>query len=99
MSSNTVRVVATLIAQEGKAEQLGDLLRGLIAPTRQESGCRRYELWQNEANASEFRFVEEWESPEALAAHFETAHIKSALSRLRGLMAGELDLRKYLLVA
>lgn len=99
MTSNTVRVIATLVAQEGKAEDLSSLLRKLIAPTRAEPGCRHYELWQNESNPNEFCFVEEWASPEALDAHFETPHIKNALSRLPELLAGDLDLRKYRLVA
>lgn len=98
MPSNTVRVIATLIAQEGKADELASLLRDLISPTHAEPGCRRYELWQNEADSNEFRFVEEWESPAALDAHFETPHIKSALSQFPELMAGDLDLRKYQLV-
>jgi quinol monooxygenase YgiN len=99
MPSAGVRVVATLIAQDGKAEGLASLLRGLIQPTHAEPGCRRYELWQNEADPNEFRFVEEWESPEALEAHFRTPHIKDALGKLPDLVIGELDLRKYRVVA
>lgn len=95
MSSNKVRLVVTQIAQEGKAEQLGDLLRGLIAPTRQESGCLRYELWQNEDNEHEFRFIEEWESSEALDAHLQKPYIKNAQSQLPGLLAAKPDFRKY----
>lgn len=99
MPSSTVRVIATVIARDGKANQLASVLRSLIKPTHEELGCKRYELWQNEANPNEFRFVEEWESPEALDAHFGTPHIKDALSKLPDLIAGELDLRKYRLVA
>jgi quinol monooxygenase YgiN len=98
MSSSTVRVIATFTAQEGKADQLASLLHGLIKPTHEERGCKRYELWQNEANLNEFSFVEEWESPEALEAHFATPHLRDALSKFPDLIAGELDLRKYRLV-
>lgn len=98
MPSSTVRVIATVIARDGKADQLASLLRSLIKPTREERGCKRYELWQNETNSNEFRFVEEWESPQALDAHFATSHIKDALGKLPDLIAGELDLRKYRLV-
>lgn len=99
MSSSTVRVIATLIAREGKADQLASLLHSLIKPTHEERGCKRYELWQNEANSNEFSFVEEWETPEALDAHLETPHLKDALGKFPDLIAGELDLRKYRLVA
>lgn len=98
MESGGVRVVATLVAQPGKAEELGSVLRELIEPSNAEHGCRRYELWQNEADEHEFRFIEEWNSEEALAAHFETPHLTTGLSRLPDLLAGELDLRKYKLL-
>ena len=98
MGSNGVRVVATLVAQAGKVEELGELLRGLIEPTHAEAGCRRYELWQNEADDTEFRFIEEWDSEEALAAHLQTPHLTAGLGRLPELLAGDLDLRKYRLL-
>ena len=98
MGSDGVRVVATLVAREGKAAELGAMLRGLVEPTNAEEGCRRYELWHNEADENEFRFIEEWDSEEALAAHFETPHITAGLGRLPELLAGELDVRKYRLL-
>lgn len=98
MSSKSVRVIATVVAKEGKSEDLANLLRSLINPTRAEPGCHRYELWRNRDNSNEFRFVEEWASPEALDTHFGTPHIKNALSRLPEVIVGELDLRKYHLI-
>ena len=98
MGSDGVRVVATLIAKAGKAEELGSVLRELIAPTNAEVGCRCYELWQNEADEHEFRFIEEWDSEEALAQHLATPHIAEGRSRMPDLMAGDLDLCKYRLL-
>ncbi len=98
MESNGVRVVATLVARAGKVEELSSMLRGLIEPTNAEAGCRRYELWQNKADEHEFRFIEEWDSEDALAAHLETPHITSGLGRLPELLTGDLDLRKYRLL-
>lgn len=98
MESNEVRVVATLVAQAGKVEELSSVLRGLIEPTNAEAGCRRYELWQNEADEHEFRFIEEWDSEEALAAHLQSPHLMGARGRLPDLLAGDLDLRKYRLL-
>ena len=99
MRSTGVRVVATLVAKPGKAAELSSVLQRLIEPTRAEAGCRRYELWQNEADEHEFRFIEEWDSDEALAAHLQTPHITSGRERLPELLAGDLDLCKYRLLA
>ena len=98
MGANTLRVVATLRAQPGKAGELRAVLEGLIAPTRAETGCIRYELQENVDNPAEFVFVEEWTDQAALDAHFETDHIKAAVKKAPTLLAEELDLRRYRLL-
>lgn len=95
----TLRVIARLKAQNGKEVALGALLEGLVEPTRAEEGCIQYELLRNLEQPAEFTFVEEWRDEAALAAHFETEHIEQALGALPDLLAEELDLRKYRLVA
>ncbi len=99
MSQGTLRVIARLIARPGKEESLRSLLMGLIAPTRKESGCITYELLQNKEQSGEFTFVEEWQDEAALEVHFATDHIRNALAKLPDLLAEELDLRRYILVA
>jgi quinol monooxygenase YgiN len=93
-----VRVVVRLKAKPEKASELRDLLIGLLAPTRQESGCIAYELLQNQEDRTDLVFVEEWRDGAALDAHFETDHIRSALDKLPELLAEELDVRRYMLV-
>ena len=38
-----VRVIARALAQRGSEDQLRALLRGMLAPTRAESGCNLYD--------------------------------------------------------
>jgi len=38
--------VAYFVARAGAEKQLGDELQALIAPTHQETGVRRYEVFQ-----------------------------------------------------
>jgi quinol monooxygenase YgiN len=40
-----VRVIARFVASQGKEDQLGTLLQGMLTPTRAELGCERYELY------------------------------------------------------
>ncbi len=99
MSQGTLRVIARLVARPGKEDALRSLLMGLVAPTRKESGCITYELLHNKENSREFTFVEEWKDEAVLEAHFATDHIKNALAKFPELLAEDLDVRRYILVA
>lgn len=98
MSQPTVRVVARLIAFPNQIEAARALLIGLVEPTRQEAGCLQYELLQNQANPTDFTFVEEWESHEALDAHLASAHIQAAVAHIPELIAEGPDIRRYSLL-
>jgi quinol monooxygenase YgiN len=42
-----VRVIARAVARKGKEDQLKSLLKGMLAPTHAEAGCRLYELYES----------------------------------------------------
>ncbi|HAX86686.1 MAG TPA: antibiotic biosynthesis monooxygenase [Cyanobacteria bacterium UBA11370] len=95
MSNPTVRVVARLVALPEKVEELKAVLSGLIEPTRVEDGCIQYELYQNQADPTDFTFVEEWASSAALDAHLQSTHIQEAIQQLEGLVGAAPDIRRY----
>ncbi|MBE9206617.1 antibiotic biosynthesis monooxygenase [Nostoc sp. LEGE 06077] len=99
MSNQTLRVVARLIALPDKVEELKALLLGLIEPTRQEVGVTKYELLQNQSDPTDFTFVEEWTSLEALDTHLNSPHLLGAVAKLEGLVAAAPDIRHYHLLA
>jgi len=99
MSKTTIRVVARVVALPDQVEEVKSVLLGLIEPTRKEEGCIVYELLQNQADPTDFTFVEEWESQALLEAHLASAHIEEAESQLNGLVAAEPDIRLYQLLA
>jgi len=70
-----VKVIAGSVAREGRESQLRELLRGMLAPTRAESGCRLYELYESDRKGR-FYFYEIWESQTALDQHAESPHFK-----------------------
>ena len=98
MSRETIRVIARLQAKPGKADELRSLAAALLAPTRREAGCTRYELLENDAEPAELTFVEEWQDGTVLNAHLATAHVQSELSRCPDLLVGEIDLRRFIRV-
>jgi len=98
MSKQTIRVIAHLIALPEKVEELKSLLLSIIEPTRQESGCIKYELLQNNNDPTDFTFVEEWESNDLLDAHLASTHIQEGLRKLEGIAAAPPDIRRYQLL-
>lgn len=95
----TIRVVAHIIALPEKVEELKAVLLAIIEPTKQEAGVISYELLQNQSDPTDFTFVEEWTSNEALDTHLASPHIQNAIAKLDGLLAAPPDIRRYHLLA
>src|ERR1700735_1417222 len=70
-----VHVIARAVARSGKENQLRELLRGMLAPTRAESGCKLYELYESDSKGR-FYFYEIRESQAALDQHAASPHFK-----------------------
>jgi quinol monooxygenase YgiN len=81
-----VHVIARSIAHEGRENQLRELLRGMLAPTRAESGCRLYELYESESKGR-FYFYEIWEDQAALRQHAASPHFKRLEQAIRELVS------------
>ncbi len=94
----SLRVVARMIAQSERVEQLKTMLTSLIEPTRKEKGCISYELLQNTDDPADFTFVEEWESREDLQVHLKSDHLTAVVDRLSGVLSDSPDIRTYTVV-
>ncbi|KGF71863.1 antibiotic biosynthesis monooxygenase [Neosynechococcus sphagnicola sy1] len=99
MSSSMIRVLAHIVASPGKEAALQAVLLELIQPTRQESGCLAYELWQSPANPTQFVFVEAWASEAALNAHLISAHVEQAFLASADFLASPPEIYQYQLLA
>lgn len=75
MAMAEVRVIARSVARQGREDQLRELLRGMLAATRAEAGCRLYELYESDSKGR-FYFYEIWESQAALDRHAASPHFK-----------------------
>ena len=69
MSEEHIHANAHLDARPDKTEELGSLLTSLLAPTRQEQGCVRFELKQTRDSLTEFAIVSEWRVEDAVRHH------------------------------
>lgn len=93
-----IRVVAHLTSKPETIDETRAALEALIEPTRSEPGCFSYELMQNNDDPTDFTFVEEWESDEALDAHLASMHLQAFKAQAADLLAAEPDIRRYSLI-
>lgn len=63
-----------------------EILQGNIAPTLQEDGCLRYDLFVDITDPGKFTFIEEWASLAALEKHGQSPHIAAGRSRMKDLL-------------
>ena len=70
-----VRVIARFVARKGNEDQLRAVLQGMLAPTRAESGCKLYELYESDSKGR-FYIYEIYESQAALDQHAASPHFK-----------------------
>ncbi len=80
-------LVAAINAHPGAEARLQEILLSLVAPSRKEAGCLRYDLHRDPADPGAFVFLEAWASPEAHQAHKETPHFREARAAQEGLVA------------
>ena len=70
-------VTARITAKSGRVEQLLAAMLDNLPRVRAERGCARYDLLRHSDLPGVFLFNEAWESPEALAAHATSAHMRA----------------------
>jgi quinol monooxygenase YgiN len=91
----TVHVIARFVAKAGKEDELKGVLTALIAPTRREIACYKYDLLHNAADPREFCFIERWETDAALDQHLATPHVATAMAQAQPLVEAPPDVRRY----
>lgn len=79
-----IDVIAHIHAAPGNEAEVKEILTAFIAPTLQEAGCIRYDLFVDVTDAGKFTFIEEWESQAHLDAHGQSAHIGAGRARMAG---------------
>ncbi|WP_455888023.1 putative quinol monooxygenase [Pseudomonas rustica] len=80
--SHEIRVVAVLLAREGKEDQVEQILRACIQPSRAEAGCLAYTLHRSIDQPGQFVFFERWSSREAIDLHRQMPHYKTLSNAL-----------------
>jgi len=79
----------------GQRDQAVTAATEMMRHTRQEPGCQTYEFSADLVDPDRFRIFEEWDSPESLAAHFQTDHMRAFQTRMAQVKIEEMEVKRY----
>ena len=88
-------VAGTVVVKQGYREAAEQIALKLVEATKKEQGCLTYDFWTDLSDPYRFHVFEEWESDEALEAHFQTAHMAAFLDALPGVTEGPPEVKRY----
>jgi quinol monooxygenase YgiN len=88
LPKDAVTLVVLLRAREGQETILEAELRALVAPTRTEEGCLRYDLYRSADTPGALLLHEVWETREAHTGHTHSPHFLRWNARKDALLAG-----------
>ncbi len=80
--AETLTIVARIEAAPGIADRLEAEMKVLVADTRREPGCLRYDLHRDTKITDVFVFVEEWQSMALWQTHMSGAAIRDFNTRI-----------------
>jgi quinol monooxygenase YgiN len=92
-------VIVHMRAKPGREQELRDMLTGLVEPTSVEDGFVDDDLHVSLEDPAVFLLYENWESGEALDAHFQTPHLQAFMEAAPYLLDGGLDLTRLQRIA
>ena len=82
------------IKPEARDEAL-TMARRMAEATREELGCITYEFFVGLSDPNTLMLFQEWETMDALMAHFQTDHMEEFLRDLPNVVSGEVITRRY----
>jgi quinol monooxygenase YgiN len=74
-SDTKVVALARVAAKEGKEAPVRAALMGLLAPSRQEPGCLRFDLYISAEDPREFVIDQAWSSREAMDRYLNAPYV------------------------
>lgn len=80
-ATTATTVVAVFRARPGREEDLAATLSAMLAPTRGEVGCERYDLHRVDGDPGLFFFDEIWTTARDHARHVQTPHVQALLAQ------------------
>ncbi len=93
-----ITVIARFQAKSETVDKIIEIASEMVRQTRIEAGCLNYDFHQDLADPTLFFMHENWTDEGALAAHFETPHLKAALALLPELLVVPVEICRLRMV-
>jgi quinol monooxygenase YgiN len=86
-------VLVRFIVKSGQEARVESVLRKMVVNTRQEPGCRRYDLFEVSAGSAgkNFYLIENYADDAAVQAHRDTLHYKEYRASIMDLLAQPIE--------
>ena len=82
-------ITVSCIAKREKRNELIELSKSMIIPSRAESGCIHYSFYQDLDDGDKFLFYEEWKDQASIDIHNSTNHFLEFQPRFKTMIEGE----------
>ncbi len=96
-TSSKISVVAQIRAKSGHEDEVRSMFEKLAGPSQKETGCLKYNVFEDKHYTGSFFTYEEWESEAALDTHLATH--KDGLDKAKALLREELRINVLKLLA
>ena len=84
--NSSVTVIARFAPKEGMDSEVEGILKGMVPPTRRETGCLHYNLYLTTESPPAFVLLERYRDSEALEEHRKTEHYKNYRAAIANLL-------------
>lgn len=85
-------VIAKFQARPGSEDRVKIALLGMAAPSRAESDCLNYDVFQSNDDPAMFSIYENWTGKPALDAPMQTPHFKNLGEQVTPLLAAPMEI-------
>lgn len=90
-----ITIVAKSKVKQGKKEEYKVLVEELVRESRNEKGCKSYNLFEDINDSSILTIIEEWVDEEAIKLHNESKHFTTIVPKLSQLREAKPEVNLY----
>lgn len=92
-------IIGTVVAKPEKREELLNILRSFVAPTRTEPGCVNYDFHHDAGDPNTFVFYENFTDEGALKNHLAMPYLKPLIDQADELLAQPVHIRHLVMLS
>ncbi|MGF6177654.1 putative quinol monooxygenase [Ensifer sp. 4252] len=87
--------VAYFTAKPGRSQDLGDELLQLVASSRREEGCLRYEIHQSKDVTDVWMVIEDWRHASDFKLHMSADYVQAFVEKVPDLCVEDVEICGY----